>query len=153
MAAMPGLKERAKTLVELIDGAQLHLGATGRSRSTTRPAALLTPEARDAARRDRCRACEAVEPLDRARRPKQAVRGFAERAGVKLGAVAQPLRAALTGRTTSPRHFRRAGRAGQRGKPGPAARPGRGLTRLLTLTQASACPPHLAVHNWMGYPI
>ena len=29
------------------------------------------------------------------------VRAFAERNGVKLGAVAQPLRAALTGRTTS----------------------------------------------------
>ena len=34
-----------------------------------------------------------------------AVRAYAERAGVKLGAVAQPLRAALTGRTTSPGIF------------------------------------------------
>ena len=33
------------------------------------------------------------------------VRGYAEQAGVKLGAVAQPLRAALTGRTTSPPIF------------------------------------------------
>jgi len=33
------------------------------------------------------------------------VRGYAERAGLKLGAVAQPLRAALTGRTTSPPIF------------------------------------------------
>ena len=33
------------------------------------------------------------------------VRGYAERAGFKLGAVAQPLRAALTGRTTSPPIF------------------------------------------------
>jgi glutamyl-tRNA synthetase len=33
------------------------------------------------------------------------VRGFAERSGLKLGAVAQPLRAALTGRTTSPPIF------------------------------------------------
>ena len=30
---------------------------------------------------------------------------YAERAGLKLGAVAQPLRAALTGRTTSPPIF------------------------------------------------
>ena len=37
-----------------------------------------------------------VEPLRRA---------FAERKGVKLGNVAQPLRAALTGRTTSPPIF------------------------------------------------
>ena len=33
------------------------------------------------------------------------MRAYAERAGVKLGAVAQPLRAALTGRTTSPGIF------------------------------------------------
>ena len=35
----------------------------------------------------------------------QAVRAFAERKGAKLGAVAQPLRVALTGRTTSPGIF------------------------------------------------
>jgi glutamyl-tRNA synthetase len=34
-----------------------------------------------------------------------AVRAYAERTGVKLGQVAQPLRAALTGRTTSPGIF------------------------------------------------
>jgi len=33
------------------------------------------------------------------------VRDFADRHGAKLGAVAQPLRAALTGRTTSPGIF------------------------------------------------
>ena len=33
------------------------------------------------------------------------VRAFAERTGVKLGAVAQPPRVALTGRTTSPGIF------------------------------------------------
>jgi glutamyl-tRNA synthetase len=35
----------------------------------------------------------------------QALRTFAERRGAKLGSVAQPLRAALTGRTTSPGIF------------------------------------------------
>ena len=35
----------------------------------------------------------------------QAVREVAEAAGVKLGAVAQPMRAALTGRRTSPGIF------------------------------------------------
>jgi glutamyl-tRNA synthetase len=34
-----------------------------------------------------------------------AARGFAEEAGLKLGQVAQPLRAALTGRTSSPPLF------------------------------------------------
>jgi glutamyl-tRNA synthetase len=33
------------------------------------------------------------------------VRALAERKGLKLGSVAQPLRAALTGRTTSPGIF------------------------------------------------
>lgn len=33
------------------------------------------------------------------------VRAFADKSGLKLGAVAQPLRAALTGRTTSPPIF------------------------------------------------
>ena len=47
---------------------------------------------------------EAVEPWT-AEATEQAVRAFAERKGIKLGAVAQPLRAALTGRTTSPPIF------------------------------------------------
>ncbi len=45
-----------------------------------------------------------VEPWT-AETTEQAVRTFAERKGAKLGAVAQPLRAALTGRTTSPGIF------------------------------------------------
>ena len=35
----------------------------------------------------------------------QAIRGFVEAKGAKLGQVAQPLRAALTGRSTSPGIF------------------------------------------------
>ncbi len=50
------------------------------------------------------RELEAVEPWT-AEATEQAVRGYAERKGAKLGAVAQPLRAALTGRTTSPGIF------------------------------------------------
>ena len=53
---MPGLKERAKTLVELIDGAAFHSRRPADRRSTTRPPPLLTPEARGAARRARGRA-------------------------------------------------------------------------------------------------
>ena len=45
-----------------------------------------------------------VEPWT-ASATEQAVRAFAERKGAKLGAVAQPLRASLTGRTTSPGIF------------------------------------------------
>jgi len=46
----------------------------------------------------------AVEPWT-TEATEEAVRAFAERKGAKLGAVAQPLRAALTGRTTSPGIF------------------------------------------------
>jgi len=35
----------------------------------------------------------------------RAIRDFAQRVGMKLGNIAQPLRAALTGRTTSPPIF------------------------------------------------
>jgi glutamyl-tRNA synthetase len=45
-----------------------------------------------------------VEPWS-AETTEQAVRAFADRKGIKLGSVAQPLRAALTGRTTSPPIF------------------------------------------------
>ena len=102
LAAMPGLKERAKTLVELVDSAR-YLYADRPLPIDDKAAALLTAEARallgglsrDLARLDPWTA-EATEA---------AVRVFAERTGVKLGAVAQPLRVALTGRTTSPGIF------------------------------------------------
>jgi glutamyl-tRNA synthetase len=102
IAAMPGLKERAKTLVELIDAARFIL--TDRPLALDeRAIALLTPEARqllDGLASD----LEVVEPWS-AGTTEQAVRAFAERHGLKLGAVAQPLRAALTGRATSPPIF------------------------------------------------
>jgi len=66
-------------------------------------ATLLTPEAR-ALLGELIPELEAVEPWT-AETTEQAVRGYAERKSAKLGAVAQPLRAALTGRTTSPGIF------------------------------------------------
>jgi glutamyl-tRNA synthetase len=102
VAAMPGLKERAKTLVELIDGASF-LFAGRPIVPDEKAQALLTPEARallDEVSEDLAQA----EPWS-AETTEQAVRAFAERKGIKLGAVAQPLRAALTGRTTSPGIF------------------------------------------------
>jgi len=96
--AMPGLKERAKTLVELIDGARFIV--------TDRPIALeekasvlLTAETRALLGR-LADELTAVEPWT-AETTEQFVRAFAERNGSKLGGVAQPLRAALTGRVTS----------------------------------------------------
>ena len=99
---MPELKERAKTLVELIDAASF-IWAARPLALDDKAAALLTPEAR-ALLAEIIPDLEAVEPWT-AEATEQAVRGYAERKGAKLGAVAQPLRAALTGRTTSPGIF------------------------------------------------
>jgi glutamyl-tRNA synthetase len=102
LRAMPGLKERAKTLIELLDGANFLfaerplplddkaktiLSAEGRAHLTQ-----LIP--RFAALADWTAA--AME---------DAVRAYVEETKVKLGQVAQPLRAALTGRSTSPGIF------------------------------------------------
>jgi glutamyl-tRNA synthetase len=102
LAAMPSLKERAKTLLDLIDGASF-LYADRPIQLDDKAKALLTAEARAV-----LRALEielvAVDPWT-AEATERAVRTFAENKGAKLGAVAQPLRAALTGRTTSPGIF------------------------------------------------
>ncbi|MFN3616090.1 MAG: glutamate--tRNA ligase, partial [Rubrimonas sp.] len=100
--AMPGLKQRAKTLVELIDSAYYIL-AEGPLEFDDKAAKLLTPEARDILSKLTPRLEDASQWCSEAL--EEAVRSFAEQAGVKLGAVAQPLRAALTGRATSPGVF------------------------------------------------
>jgi glutamyl-tRNA synthetase len=102
MAAMPELKERAKTLVELVDAASF-LWASRPLALDDKATALLTPEAR-ALVAEILPDLDAVEPWT-AEAAEQAVRGYAERKGAKLGSVAQPLRAALTGKTTSPGIF------------------------------------------------
>jgi glutamyl-tRNA synthetase len=102
LAAMPGLKERAKTLVELFDASRF-LWAS-RPLDLNDPAkALLTDEAK-ALLGTLLPELETVTDWT-AGTVEAVVRPFAERLGLKLGAVAQPLRAALTGRTTSPPIF------------------------------------------------
>ena len=102
LAAMPSLKERAKTLIDLIDGARF-LFADRPLKLDDQANALLTPQARELLGHLRTDLAQ-VEPWT-AEATEQAVRMFAERRSAKLGAVAQPLRAALTGRTTSPGIF------------------------------------------------
>jgi glutamyl-tRNA synthetase len=102
VAAMPGLKERAKTLVELIESARF-LYADRPIMLDDKARALITPEARSLLG-SLTRDLAMVDPWS-AQGAETAVRALAERSGVKLGAVAQPLRAALTGRTTSPGIF------------------------------------------------
>jgi glutamyl-tRNA synthetase len=102
LAAMPGLKERAKTLIELFEASRF-LWASRPLDLNDQAKAMLTPDAQgviaallpelEAAAEWTPAAVEAV------------VRGFSDRSGLKLGQVAQPLRAALTGRTTSPPIF------------------------------------------------
>jgi glutamyl-tRNA synthetase len=101
-AALPSLKERAKTLLDLIDGASFILSDRPIDLDD-KAKALLSPEAR-ALLGEITAELTAVEPWT-PEATEQAVRTFAERKGAKLGAVAQPLRAALTGRTTSPGIF------------------------------------------------
>ncbi|RZK96894.1 MAG: glutamate--tRNA ligase, partial [Methylobacterium sp.] len=102
IAAMPGLKERAKTLIELLDSAY-YLTAARPLVPDEKASALLTDEARGRL----AAILPALEALPdwNAAATEAAVRHFAETAGLKLGQVAQPLRAALTGRTTSPPLF------------------------------------------------
>ena len=95
-ALMPGLKQRAKTLAELADSAAFLVCPVT---ADAKAAAVLTPDAwrmlADLA--DQLDATDFSAPeLD------TALRAFADRTGRKLGQVAQPLRAALTGSLTSP---------------------------------------------------
>ncbi|MCC6777036.1 MAG: glutamate--tRNA ligase [Hyphomicrobiales bacterium] len=102
LAAMSGLKERAKTLLELVEGARFILS----DRPLTlddKAAALLTADARSLLA-ELSEPLRALEPWT-AQATEQAVRAFAEQRALKLGTIAQPLRAALTGRTTSPPIF------------------------------------------------
>ncbi len=102
LRAMPGIKERAKTLLELIDGAAF-IFADRPLPLEAKAEALLTPETRQLIGQ-LADFLGAVSPWS-AESAEAAVRNFAEQNGLKLGAVAQPLRVALTGRTTSPGIF------------------------------------------------
>ena len=102
LAAMPGLKERAKTLIELMDGMgflfavrPLTLDEKARAILAQGGAAILAALLPKLTGLTEWTA-EAAEAV---------VRDFAEKTRVKLGEVAQPLRAALTGRLTSPGIF------------------------------------------------
>jgi glutamyl-tRNA synthetase len=97
-ALMPALKERAKTLVELADAAAF-LARPLPLPMEPKAASLLTPEVR-LMLRDVAGALATTEFTPLA--IDGALRAFAEASGRKLGQVAQPLRAALTGSTASP---------------------------------------------------
>jgi glutamyl-tRNA synthetase len=101
LAAMPGLKERAKTLVELLDGASFLFAQRPLQIDEAAKALLAQGQAHIAALLPRL---EALTQWDAAT-IEAAVRAYATEVGVKLGQVAQPLRAALTGHAVSPGVF------------------------------------------------
>ncbi|WP_366474177.1 glutamate--tRNA ligase [Sphingomonas sp.] len=100
--AMPELKARAHDLNQLADGARF-LFARRPLAMGEGAAALLTPESRALLRAAHQALCKVAtwehDELE------TVVREVADQAGVKLGKLAQPLRAALTGRSTSPGIF------------------------------------------------
>jgi len=100
--AMPGLKERAKTLIELLDSAD-YLFVVRPLTLDDKAQKLLDEAGRDtlSALFPALEAAESWTPETL----EACVRNFAEATGRKLGKVAQPLRAALTGRSTSPGIF------------------------------------------------
>ncbi|HUR43150.1 MAG TPA: glutamate--tRNA ligase [Aestuariivirga sp.] len=102
LKAMPGLKERAKTLVELMKGAAFLFAS--------RPLAL-DDKARQIIADGGGSALKQLIPVLNAAGSwnapalEAAVKVHAEAEGIKLGKLAQPLRAALTGTTVSPGIF------------------------------------------------
>jgi glutamyl-tRNA synthetase len=100
--AMPSLKERAKTLLELLDGASFLFDK--------RPLGLDDKAAKALDGGARTTLAKLLPQLEAAPDWQAAtlegtVRTFADTTGAKLGAVAQPLRAALTGKAVSPPVF------------------------------------------------
>ena len=102
LQAMPGLKERAKTLVELADS--LYFIAASRPLQLDEKAAGLLDADAKAVLKAVLSHFQALDEWSAAT-TEAAVRACAEATNLKLGKVAQPLRAALTGRSTSPGVF------------------------------------------------
>ncbi|GIK96109.1 MAG: glutamate--tRNA ligase 2 [Alphaproteobacteria bacterium] len=99
---MPGLKQRAKTLKELTENALFYVKPRP-LQPDAKASALLSPDARQRLGRVAA-ALDGVADWSAAALESR-IREYAEANGVKLGQVAQPLRAALTGSTTSPPIF------------------------------------------------
>ena len=100
--AMPSLKPRAKTLNEIAEGAEF-LFKNCPLDFDDKAIALLDDSARELLGKT-ADALDSVQPWT-VEAIEEAIRRVAEDAGMGLGKVAQPLRAALTGRTVSPGIF------------------------------------------------
>jgi len=100
VAGMNGLKERSKTLIELADSALFYVK---RPQFTEKAFEVLNGLGMELI----LELLPALETQEnwRATEVENTVRQFAEKKGVKLGQIAQPLRAGLTGSTISPGIF------------------------------------------------
>jgi glutamyl-tRNA synthetase len=104
LRAIPALKERSKTLNELVGGA-LFIVAQRPIKLEDKAAKLLGAEGR-ASNAAVLKILSAIPHSDwTAPKLEAAIKAHAEAAGAKLGSIAQPLRAALTGRSVSPPVF------------------------------------------------
>jgi len=101
-AGMPGLKPRAKTLVELAENARFYVAPRPLA-VTPEAEKLLSGDARTRLARLGQRLCNLADWSGDIL--EAAVRDFATDEDLKLGQVAQPLRAALSGSKTSPGIF------------------------------------------------
>jgi glutamyl-tRNA synthetase len=102
-AAMPSLKARAKTLIEIAEMGQFLLAQRPLTFEIAAEKLLQNPQSRQSLETARA----ALAGLERwsAGQTEAALRSLATAEAVKLGALAQPLRAALTGRVISPPVF------------------------------------------------
>ena len=104
LKALPGLKERAKTLVELLD-LSYYLYAERPLEIAPKAAKILDKGGRDVLR-DILPVLEAIDEAGWTEETlEERIKAFAEAQELKLGKVAQPLRAALTGSNVSPGIF------------------------------------------------
>ena len=106
LKAMPGLKPRAKTIVELAEQARFYVAPLP-IRPSVEAAKVLTADASellDALGADLA-GLDAGEADWQAAVLEQRLRAFAGARGIKFGTVAQPVRAALTGSLASPGIF------------------------------------------------
>ncbi|MBP6986592.1 MAG: glutamate--tRNA ligase, partial [Alphaproteobacteria bacterium] len=102
LKAMTGLKIRAKNLLELVDNCLFYIQPLPMVLDE-KAVEIMTPENKDVLRlfaKEVASHEDWTEPA-----LEEFARSFAERHDVKLGKLAQPLRAALTGRTVSPSVF------------------------------------------------
>jgi glutamyl-tRNA synthetase len=102
LRAMPGMKERSKTLIELLEMGRFILGSRPFRPEDEKAAKHLDPVSRgmlgNLTSHLRNASWKAADL-------EAEVRRFAEAEGLSLGKVAQPIRVALTGRTVSPSVF------------------------------------------------